>query len=480
MQLLTGSTTDDLDRDVAVGVQTGEPDHVPGELDDPHRVAHVEHVHGNGSPRGAQRARADDQLHGLRDRHEVARHLGIGDGHRAAGGDLTAEDRDDRAGGPQHVAEAHDRVARVGMVGARRLHRPLRERLRRPHHGRRRHRLVGRDEHERLHADLAGDVGHDPRGQGVVAHRLDRVALHHLDVLVGGGVEDHGGPVRGQHLPHALLLAAVGQHAGGGAHVPVLLELAQDREQVVLGVVHENEPAGSDARDLPAQLGADRAAGAGDQHHLAVEIGPHALQLDPHRLAAEHVLDAQLADLAHHVAAGLEELEHRGQRAHGDGPVAAGLHDARPQGPGRRGDGDDHLVGLGLVEDPRKLVVRRPAEHRHTVLVAQAPHPRVVVEEPDRPEAQRRIAQDLAQDRLAARARAHDQHVLGIAGRVEAPRRTVAHGAYEEAHTAAEEKREQEEQHGDPQGQGHRGRDLVRLDADRMDQGHEPDQRERR
>ena len=52
-------------------------------------------------------------------------------------------------------------------------------------------------------------------------------------------------------------------------HVALVLELALDREQVVLGVVDEHDPPRADARDLAAQLGADRAAGAGDEHDLA-------------------------------------------------------------------------------------------------------------------------------------------------------------------------------------------------------------------
>ena len=65
-----------------------------------------------------------------------------------------------------------------------------------------------------------------------------------VDVLVGGGVEDDGRAVLGEHLAHPLLLLAVGEHRDRRAHVAVLLELAHDLEQVVLGVVDEHEPRG--------------------------------------------------------------------------------------------------------------------------------------------------------------------------------------------------------------------------------------------
>ena len=86
----------------------------------------------------------------------------------------------------------------------------------------------------------------------------------------------------------------------------------------------QDQLARPDARDLPAELGADRAAGAGDEHRLARQVAAHAVDLHAHRLAAEHVLDAHLAHLAHEVHAAAQDLEDGGQRAHRDRPLAAG------------------------------------------------------------------------------------------------------------------------------------------------------------
>ena len=111
-------------------------------------------------------------------------------------------------------------------------------------------------------------------------------------------MEDDGRPVLGEHLPHPFLLFAVGEHRNRGAHVAVLLELAHDLEQVVLGMVDEHQAPGVHARDLPAQLAADRPSGAGNHDHLVGEVGADTLELHADRLAAEHVLDADLAQLA--------------------------------------------------------------------------------------------------------------------------------------------------------------------------------------
>jgi hypothetical protein len=162
-------------------------------------------------------------------------------------------------------------------------------------------------------------------------------------------VEDVRRAVAAEDLGHPLALLAVGQDRRdrGRVNVAVLLELALDLEEVVLGVVDQHEHAGSHAGDLAAELGADGAAGAGDHHHLAAEVGADAVDVHPDRLAAQDILHLDVTHLADDLAgAGLQELEDRGQRAHGNTTVAAGLDDLGPYGAGGRGDGDHDLVGL--------------------------------------------------------------------------------------------------------------------------------------
>ena len=100
-------------------------------------------------------------------------------------------------------------------------------------------------------------------------------------------------------------------------------QLALDVEEVVLGVIEQHEQPRAHARDLPAQLGADRAAGAGHEHDAVAQVGARLLDLDRHGLAPEHVLDLHLAHLAHQVDGAGDQLEHAraacapGCRAHG-------------------------------------------------------------------------------------------------------------------------------------------------------------------
>src|SRR5262249_56205138 len=68
--------------------------HLAREVGDAHRTAHLEQI---GGPGLARRRRLQDELTRLRDRHEVAGDLGIGDGHGTAAGYLLSEQWHDAA-----------------------------------------------------------------------------------------------------------------------------------------------------------------------------------------------------------------------------------------------------------------------------------------------------------------------------------------------------------------------------------------------
>ena len=69
-------------------------------------------------------------------------------------------------------------------------------------------------------------------------------------------MEDDRRPMLGEHLAHALLLLAVGEHSreNGRGHVALVLQFALDREEVVLGVVEQDHPTRLDAGDLAGEL----------------------------------------------------------------------------------------------------------------------------------------------------------------------------------------------------------------------------------
>ena len=286
-------------------------------------------------------------------------------------------------------------------------------------------------------------------------------------------MEDDGGPVLCEHLAHPLLLLAVGEHRDRGAHVAVLLELAQDLEQVVLGVVDEHQSPGIHAGDLATQLAADRSSGAGDHDHLVGQVRADALELHADRFAPEHVLDADLAQLPGDLqltrSVG-QQLEHGRHRADRDAALAACGHDACAQRAGRRWDRDHDLVGLDLVEDPREIVCGGGAEHLEAVLVLDPLLAGVVVDEPDRPHPQLRVARELTHDQATAVATADDQRVASPLLHAEAAGPPLDDEVHEEARAEQQHEHQQEEHRDHAGGQRHRARQAARGRLHRVQQ----------
>ena len=227
------------------------------------------------------------------------------------------------------------REAGAGVLVAGCLDDPLGHRLRGAHHGLRVDRLVGGDQDEALDAGGGGGLGRDPRRDHVVANRLQRVGLHQRHVLVGGGVEDDARLEALHRLQHPVRLLAVGEHRLDAREVPLLDQLAVDLEEVVLGVVEHHQQPRADPGDLAAQLGADRAAGAGHEDDAVLQVGADAIQLDDDRIAPQHVLHLDLAQLFVELHAAAQELEHRRQGADADLALAAGRDDSGAQRPRR-------------------------------------------------------------------------------------------------------------------------------------------------
>ncbi len=400
-------------------------------------IAHVEHEDVAAAPDAAG---LHDQLRGLVDRHEVARHLGARDRHRAAAGDLLAEDRHDRARRSEHVAEAHGDERRLGLDLAERLDDPLGERLAGAHRGLRVDGLVGRDEHEAVDAVARGEARDGARRERVVAQRLHGVLLHQRHVLVGGRVEDDGRAGASAKIASMRAASRTSAISGTISICVVLAQLAVDLEEVVLGVVGHHEPADLHAHELAAELGADRAAGAGDEHGAAAHVGADGGGVERDGLAAEDVLDLHRAQLGDEVVVAVEQVvdvrqrldRHAGLAAHGDdgGALAAA----------GRGQRDVHLVGLARLEDLGQVVGR--AEHLDA-LEAVAQLVAVVVDQPDRRVAGEAVREHLAQDQVAGVAGADDQHLLAL-GDERAAARALDQRAREHARAAEQDQREDE------------------------------------
>ena len=191
--------------------------------------------------------------------------------------------------------------------------------------------------------------------------------------------------VRLDDLAHAILVVHAAEQRRDlevavlrGGDVP---QLAVDVVERQLRHLEQQDAARTEARDLPAQLRADRTAGAGDHHDLVADARVEQPQIGRHRLAAEqvaridvtNVLDARLAD--DDVADVRHGLDVHAQRLERGQDLAASPVVHRRHGEQYASDGEN-------IDEVRQLVRRvhlDPVDHA-------APQCAVVVDETDRQE----------------------------------------------------------------------------------------------
>ncbi len=129
--------------------------------------------------------------------------------------------------------------------------------------------------------------------------------------------------------------------------VALVDELALDLVQRGLGLLDEQEPLSPEPDDLAAQLGADRAAGAGHEHDAGADVGGDRLEVHVDLLTPEHVFHLDGADPAGQVVVAREQLVEPGQRLHRDAHGAGDLDDLAPQIARGGRHRDEHLVEAG-------------------------------------------------------------------------------------------------------------------------------------
>ena len=157
---------------------------------------------------------------------------------------------------------------------------------------------------------------------------------------------------------------------------------AVDRElhrvQRRLVTVEHDELVGVELRDLAAQLRADRATGAGDQHPLAGQVAGDRGDVGVDLVAAEQVGDVEVADVGDLDLARLDQLVRRWEHLHLDAGLSSGLVDLTDGLCRRARDGDHHHLGvetahhlgeLGATTDHRDAA--HPAVAQGAVVVQQ-------------------------------------------------------------------------------------------------------------
>ena len=106
----------------------------------------------------------------------------------------------------------------------------------------------------------------------------------------------------------AALVAHIGEDRAA-RHVRVgFAQLQVDLVEDVLAVIEQEQRARPEGRDLPRQLAADGAAGAGDEHAAALHQARHALAVERHLRAVQQLLDADFAELQARRGAFLQQV----------------------------------------------------------------------------------------------------------------------------------------------------------------------------
>ena len=176
--------------------------------------------------------------------------------------------------------------------------------LARAHHAGRIDGLVGRDQHEAADAVAVGRFGDDLGADHVVAETFAQLRLQQRHVLVRRGVEHDLRPRAREHALAHGDIAAIAEH-GIDQHVrEFAAQFLLDAIEIEFGDFEHGQRFGAEPRDLPAQLRADRAAAAGDQHALAGEAGADRGPVELHGIAAEQILDRDFLEIVEAHAAG--------------------------------------------------------------------------------------------------------------------------------------------------------------------------------
>ena len=223
------------------------------------------------------------------DRHEVAGDVGVGDGDRPAGGDLRGEGVSTEPRLPSTLPNRTDEVRARRPRGARGGE-PFGDPLGVAEHAARVGGLVGRDVDEPLDAAACGRVEHGLGADDVGLDRLGRVLLEQRQVLERGGVEDDLGAAVARR-PRATrgVVADVAEHDVVGVEQRPAVDRQLHGVQRGLVAVEHDQLGRAEPVDLAAQLRADRAAGAGDQHPLAGEVAGDGVDVGVDLVAAEEV-----------------------------------------------------------------------------------------------------------------------------------------------------------------------------------------------
>ena len=256
-----GPLTDELELDIALRLEAMKLDQIASELDDTHRLPHVEH---EGIAGGGQHRRLQDQLHGLGNRHEVAHCLWIGNGQRASARKLPTKQGNHAATAAQDIPKTDRGVGKIVRDGDL-MHKHFTDAFRSSHHTRRVHGLVTRDENETANARGHGRIQHIRRSRHVGHYSFFGKHLHERHMLVRCSVKDDVWANLSDQPKQLCTLADVHDHRsdfGSALHCGKAVESLKD---TVLASPEQDDSSRVKSQGLTSEFPANGTARTGDE-----------------------------------------------------------------------------------------------------------------------------------------------------------------------------------------------------------------------
>ena len=193
-------------------------------------------------------------------------------------------------------------------------------------------------------------------------------------------MKDDLGLFGGHDLVDLRALADVPQEGNPHQRRELFAQLRLDRVERKLAIVEQHQPARRKGRDLPTELGPDRAAGAGDEHAASRYQPRHPVTVEHRLRAAEQIFERDWLDRPLGTIEVALEVGQLGQAGERDGQRVSPVEQLPDLGSGEVLCGDDQLLRASAAPvealDHRFELLDR-AKHRHTIDLAPDPRGRV-------------------------------------------------------------------------------------------------------
>src|SRR5579883_239880 len=293
-QLFARTETGEPDLDILVRNEAGKADQGASQIEYPDGLAHIQY---KDLGTLAHRGRLQNQLHCFSNGHEVAAHVGVGNGDWPAGRNLLLKERNNASVAAQNIPKADRNELGSALAGRHGRDDQLRNTFRNAHDARGIDGFIGGDHQEVGYLVAVGGLHDVPRPNYVIGSGLQNVRLHHGHVLICGGMKDRIHLVAMKDLVDPDGIAHIAEfgdhvHRGKGA-----VQFLLDAVELTFGLVEYDDGLGLESGYLPAYFGPNGTGAACYQDHSGSKSLADAFLFQLNRLPAQQVVYGNISNL---------------------------------------------------------------------------------------------------------------------------------------------------------------------------------------